>query len=38
MTLGRPLASPKFGSLSPAQQPGKAWVPENPLRANRTGS
>jgi hypothetical protein len=35
ITLGSPL-SPKFGSLSPAQQPGKAWEPAKPLRASRT--
>ena len=29
---------PKLGSLSPAQQPGNAWVPVNPLRAKRTPS
>ena len=33
MTLGRPFSSPKLGSLSPAQQPGNAWVPVKPLRA-----
>ena len=35
ITLGSPL-SPKFGSLSPAQQPGKACEPAKPLRASRT--
>ena len=33
ITLGSPFSSPKFGWLSPAQHPGKAWVPVNPLRA-----
>src|SRR5258708_16159735 len=33
ITPGNPL-SPKFGSLSPAQQPGKACEPAKPLRAN----
>ena len=33
ITLGNPSSVPKFGWLSPAQQPGNACVPVNPLRA-----